>query len=55
MTIKNKNELIKKLAEMLENFDLENNGYETDVYLCYDEETQTGELDTVVPGGYLDF
>lgn len=55
MTIKNKNELIKKLAEMLENFDLENNGYETDVYLCYDEETQTGELDTVIPGGWLDF
>lgn len=55
MTIKNKDEIIKKLAELLEEFALENNSYETDVYLCYDEETQTGELDTVIPGGWLDF
>lgn len=46
MIIKNRIEIINQLAEILKNFDVELNPYDTDVYLYYDSETQTATLDT---------
>lgn len=53
MTIKNREELVNELAEMLMQFDKDCNQYQTDVYFYYDNRTQTGSLDTFTNvGGY---
>lgn len=49
--LKNRAEIVAKLAEMLKKFDLELNPYDTDVYLYYDEAEKTAELDTFVNVG----
>ncbi len=49
--LKNRAEIVAKLAEMLKKFDLELNPYDTDVYLYYDEVEKTAELDTFVNVG----
>lgn len=46
--IKNRDAILDELTEMLKNFDMEMNKYQTDVYLYYDEEDRTAELDTFV-------
>ena len=51
MYIKNREAIVEELAEMLIQFDKDCNGYQTDVYLYYDEENQTAELDTFVNVG----
>ena len=51
MTIKNREELVNELAEMLMQFDKDCNQYQTDVYFYYDNRNQTGELDTFVNVG----
>ena len=51
LTIKNREEIIDKLVDMLVQFDKDCNSYQTDVYLYYDEENQTAELDTFVNVG----
>ena len=50
-TLKNREAIVAKLAEMLKKFDLELNRYNTDVYLYYDKEKQTAELDTFINVG----
>lgn len=51
MTIKNREQIIDELVEMLIQFDLDCNQYDTDVYLYLDDEGNA-ELDTFVnPGG----
>lgn len=45
-TLKNREAIVEELAEMLKKFDMQLNEYQTDVYLYYDEEEQTAELDT---------
>lgn len=51
MTIKNREQIIDELVEMLIQFDLDLNSYDTDVYLYLDDEGNA-ELDTFVnPGG----
>ena len=49
--LKNREEVIEKLTEMLIDFDKDLNKYQTDVYLYYDDESQTAELDTFVNVG----
>lgn len=51
LTIKNREEIIEKLVELLIQFDKDCNRYQTDVYLYYDGENQTAELDTFVNVG----
>ena len=51
MRIKNKEELIEKLTEILMDFDKQHNAYHTDVYLYYDHASKTVELDTFVDVG----
>lgn len=51
ITMKNRAEIVEKLAEMLMDFDKGCNEYETDIYLYYDEATETAELDTFVNVG----
>lgn len=51
MTIKNREELVNELAEMLMQFDKDCNSYQTDVYFYYDNRNQTGKLDTFVNVG----
>ena len=51
MTIKNKAEIIEKLVEILKQFDLDLNRYDTDVYLYYDEDEEKATLDTFVNVG----
>ena len=51
LMIKNREEIIEQLTEMLMQFDKDLNRYQTDVYLYYDEENQTAELDTFVNVG----
>ena len=46
MTIKNREQVITKFAEMLMQFDKDCNSYQTDVYFYYDNRTQTGSLAT---------
>lgn len=50
-TLKNREAIVAKLAEMLKKFDLELNPYDTDVYLYYDEAEKMAELDTFVNVG----
>lgn len=49
--LKNRQAVIEQLTEMLMQFDKDFNGYNTDVYLYYNEETKTAELDTFVHVG----
>lgn len=49
--LKNREEVVKELAKLLRGFDVEMNSYETDVYLYYNEEEKTAELDTFVNVG----
>lgn len=51
MTIKNYDEVVTALAALLMQFDKDLNQYQTDVYLYYNEEEQTAELDTFVNVG----
>ena len=51
MTIKNIDTILNELVELLMQFDRDLNGYDTDVYLYYDEETETARLDTFVNVG----
>ena len=51
MELKNYDELVDELVDILKDFDKQLNGYQTDVYFYYDSETQTGELDTFVNVG----
>lgn len=52
MTIKNYDEVVEKLTGILMQLAEEFNQYNTDIYLYYNEETQTATLDTFVnPGG----
>lgn len=51
MELKNYDALVDELVDMLRDFDKQLNGYQTDVYLYYDPETQTGKLDTFVNVG----
>ena len=50
-TLKNREAIVEELAEMLKKFDMQLNAYQTDVYLYYDEEKQTAELDTFINVG----
>lgn len=52
--IKNREELIKQLTEMLMEFAKDCNQYQTDVYLFYVKETQTAKLDTYPDCSYPD-
>ena len=50
--IKNRDKIVEELTDMLVQFEKDCNAYNTDVYLYYNEETKTAELDTFVnPGG----
>ena len=49
--LKNREEVVKTLAKMLREFDIEMNSFDTDVYLYYNEEEKTAELDTFVNAG----
>ena len=49
--IKNREELIEKLTDMLIEFDKEENSYQTDVYMYYDKTAGTAYLDTFVNVG----
>ena len=49
--LKNREEVIEKLTDMLIDFDKDLNRYQTDVYLYYDAESQTATLDTFVNVG----
>lgn len=51
MMIKNREEILEQLTDMLIQFDKDCNNYQTDVYLYYDEENQTAQLDTFVNVG----
>ena len=51
MEIKNRDQIIDQLAKMLLQFDKDGNSYQTDVYLYYNEEEHTAELDTFVNVG----
>lgn len=51
MTITNREEIVEQLTEMLMQFDKDCNQYQTDIYLYYDAENQTAELDTFVNVG----
>lgn len=46
MNIKNREAVIEKLAEMLKQFDMDRNQYQTDVYAYYNKETEEVTLDT---------
>lgn len=49
--IKNHDEIIKQLTQILITFAKDSNPYQTDVYLYYNTETQTARLDTFVNVG----
>ena len=49
--LKNRAEVVQELAKLLREFDIELNHYETDVYLYYNEEEKTAELDTFLNVG----
>lgn len=46
--LKNRVEIVAQLAVILRQFDVDCNKYDTDVYLYYNADTQTAELDTFV-------
>ena len=45
-TLKNRAEIVAQLVEILRQFDIDCNSYDTDIYLYYDVENQTAELKT---------
>lgn len=49
--ITNREEIVERLAELLMQFDKEQNSYQTDVYMYIDEETGAAALDTFVNVG----
>lgn len=49
--LKNREEVVEQLTDMLIDFDKSLNQYQTDVYLYYEDETQTATLDTFVNVG----
>lgn len=49
--IRNRDEIIEQLTELLMTFDKECNQYQTDVYLYFDRDTNTATLDTFVNVG----
>ena len=50
--LKNREEVVKKLAKMLREFDVKMNNFDTDVYLYYIDEEKTAELEIfVIVGG----
>lgn len=49
--LKNRKEIVEQLTEMLIDFAKSCNQYQTDVYLYYNEEDKTAELDTFVNVG----
>lgn len=51
MNIKNRDQIIEQLTEILIQFGKDMNRYQTDVYLYYNKENQTAELDTFVNVG----
>ena len=51
MKLKNFDELLEQLTEMLIEFDCQLNQYNTDVYMYYDADTHTATLDTFVNVG----
>lgn len=51
MNIKNREQIIEQLTEILIQFDKDMNEYQTDVYLYYNKENQTAELNTFVNVG----
>lgn len=51
MEIKNREGIVRELADMLHQFDKELNDYITDVYAYYDEEEKTVTLDTFINVG----
>lgn len=51
LELKNREEIVEELAEMLIDFAKSCNQYQTDVYLYYNEEDKTAELDTFVNVG----
>lgn len=53
-TLKNRVEIVAQLVEILRQFDIECNGYDTLVYLKYNADTQTAELETFIDVGSLD-
>lgn len=50
-TITNREEIVERLAELLMQFDKDQNSYQTDVYMYIDEETGLATLDTFVNVG----
>lgn len=44
--LKNREEIVAQLAAILRKFDVDCNKYDTDVYLYYNDDTQTAELET---------
>ncbi len=51
MNIKNREEVVEQLKEMLIQFAKDLNKYQTDIYAYYDEKSETVELDTFVNVG----
>lgn len=49
--LKNREELVEQLTEILIQFAKDCNQYQTDIYLYFDDETQTATLDTFVNVG----
>ena len=49
--IVNRDAIVEQLTELLMKFDKECNQYQTDVYLCFDRDTNTATLDTFVNVG----
>lgn len=50
-TITNREEIVERLADLLQQFDRDLNSYQTDVYMYIDEETGAATLDTFVNVG----
>lgn len=50
-TITNREEIVERLANLLQQFDRDLNSYQTDVYMYIDEETGAATLDTFVNVG----
>jgi hypothetical protein len=51
INITNREEIVERLAELLMQFDKDQNSYQTDVYMYIDEETGAATLDTFVNVG----
>lgn len=49
--LKNRNDILVQLVNILMDFDKQSNNYQTDVYLYYNIDTETAELDTFINVG----